>query len=1342
MRKAIFTLLILCGLFLHTHAVYFKHLGKQDGLSQLSVMAIHQDKLGRMWFGTEEGLNVYDGVKVVAYKPDHTTDDNDAFIGNMTSFVTGDKAGDIFFNSDNSLIRYIVEKDEFRRIRKGSVRAVCSSDNKVWTGITDTIYSWNPETEILDYRCKLPRKDLYTTYIWQDYRQRCWVGTSKGLFVTEGDSMICVIPDEDVYAIFEDSKYNLWVSIRMTGMYKIDRLGEITHFMHDPLNPNSLSDNQVRGFAEDNYGNIWIGTFSGLNKYNPNNNQFSVLKNSPLPGSLSHNSVFPVFKDKQGSIWLGTYYGGVNYFNPETDLFTIYTANQSRNDCVNYPFVGKMVEDADQNLWICTEGGGLNFFDRRTKTFTYLTKKEGVQSLAHNNLKAIAYSKKYNKLYIGTHTGGLSIYDLQTKTFRNPYFTDPEYRNIASDRITHIQIYGDDLIATGQNGIFKMNMETEKVSSLFKNKSYPGSGCFFIDSNHYLWLPSGKRLNRINLKDETETYSYVSGQKGLGMMPISSITEDHRGQIFLGTTGSGLYCFNEEDESFTGYNTGNSLISSDYCYELKLSGMNKLMITGDKGLCVFDTESEQFQLIELGDILPLAGINKGCGLYICSNGEVFVGGTNGFATFFEQDLQTPLKSYNLYFSDLYINNERITPLGHHDILSEAIPFTNTIHLNHDQNNLRFNFTSNNYINSLRKLPYEYKLEGFNDYWIDCTDNQISYTNLNPGKYRLIVREKLSAQTNDIPQTISMSILISPAWYATHLAYICYVLLLGSILYGYFRFKKSQYRLETSLAIERKEKESIEELNQAKLQFFSNVSHEFKTPLTLIISQVELLLQSCSLSPMVYNKLLKVYKNAFHMRGLISELLDFRKLEEGHLSLRVFEQDIVPFLKEIFQSFSDYASNRSVIYKFNCNAEEIDCWFDPKQMQKVFFNLLSNAFKYSKPHATIEMIVEDSEDEVIIKVIDNGIGIAQEDINKIFDHFYQIENGLHLKSDMPSSGIGLALTKNIIELHHGTIVVKSTIGYGSIFTVRLKKTGDHFTAEERIETPAQLSVIDQLPETFIQKEKSEESSLSTSIEEEEDMEGVRKVLIVEDNPELLDILVSLFSPTYDVITAINGKEGLQKARESQPDLIVSDVMMPEMSGTDMCMRIKHDFEICHIPVLLLTALSSAEHSIEGFKRGADDYVSKPFNAKVLLTRCNNLIRNRIILQNKFSQEKEFDAQALANNPLDQKFLDNINRIIEENMDNQEFDMNKLAAELGLSRSSLYSKFKALTGITPNDYVLQSKLKRAAFLLTEHPELQIADISDRLGFGSPRYFTRCFKAQFEITPADYRKAKSRE
>ena len=1214
MRRIILSLILLLGFCSGIYPIYFKHIGMQEGLSQLSVMAIYQDNLGRMWFGTEEGINIYDGVQTKVYKPSEFHRQNTNPIGNQTHFIAGDKEGNVFFDSDNSLIRYDIRTQKFSCLRKSNVYAVASIKGTIWVGIDDSVFTWNPDKNEFDFVTKLESRNQHATCFQEDSGGRHWIGTTDGLFRMNDDkSLTCMIMGEDIYGLYEDSKYNLWISIRMNGMYKRDVHGNFTRYRYDPSHPNNISSNQVRDFVEDNFGNIWFGTFTGLNKYNPISNQFEVYARNPLPGSMTHSSVFPVYKDRQGTIWLGTYYGGVNYFNPETDIFTVYAANNTRNDCLDYPFVGKMVEDKDNNIWICTEGGGLNFFDRKTKKFTYFMADENRNSIAHNNLKAIAYSPERNKLYIGTHTGGLSIYDIKNKRFKNPYFEDPSYAVIAGDRINQMRIYKDELICTGPKGIFKMNLETEKASPLFKSGKYYGNTCFLIDSKGYMWLAYGKGVWKINLENEEDQVQFRSGENGLGTFPISQIIEDKEGRIFLGTRGSGLFRYDEKNRRFIGYTTENSFIASNYCYELTLSTLDQLVITGDKGITFFDPDQNLFKVVELGTALPLSGINIGCGILVCKNGEIFVGGSNGMATFFEQQLFNSTKDYQLYFSDLFINNEQVSPGDPDKVLTAALPFTRKIELAYNQNNLIFTFTSNNYVNTLKKASYEYMLEGFDKKWIPSKDNNIFYTNLNPGKYTLIVREIQYDPNLEQPRTIKMDIHIHSPWYASGLAYFIYLVLILSILYSIYRFKKSQYMLQTSLEMERKEKEAIEELNQAKLQFFSNISHEFRTPLTLIISQIELLLQSSSLSPSIYNKLLKVYKNTYHMRNLISELLDFRKLEQGHMKLKVYEQDIVSFLKEIYLSFYEYASGHSITYNFTAPEGRVLCSFDPKQMQKVFYNLLSNAFKYTKPNATIEMILENKENEVIIKVIDNGIGISKDDIDKIFDRFYQAENGISNITKTPSTGIGLSLTKNIIELHHGTIQVESTPGYGSIFIVRLLKGCTHFTEEELARDQQEKQTESLIPDTVAFTDHMEE--FSDAEQREVLIEGddsPRTILLVEDNEELLQILGSLFSPIYRVLLARNGKEGLEKAREERPDIIVSDVMMPEMSGTEMCLKIKNDFDVCHIPVVLLTALTSAEQNIEGLQRGADDYINKPFNAKVLLARCNNLVRNRIIL----------------------------------------------------------------------------------------------------------------------------------
>ncbi|KAA6326089.1 hypothetical protein EZS27_024765, partial [termite gut metagenome] len=967
---------------------------------------------------------------------------------------------------------------------------------------------------------------------------------------------------------------------------------------------------------------------------------------------------------------------------------------------------------------------------RKTGEFThFLANNAG--SIAHNNLKDICYSRKRNKLYIGTHMGGLSIYDISRKTFRNPNLVDPSFRSKSWNVINHLFLYQDKILfMLTRNGIIKMDLDTEQIAPLFDgNTVYRGIN-FTIDSKDRIWIALEYMLVCINLKNEKEKKTYRYGEKGLGRCMVRKIFEDRNGQIFFGTEGSGLFVLNQKTDTFEGYNVEKDFLLSNYCYDIVQTPEGHLILSSGKGLSFFDPQGKTIRVIDLGTALPISGINIGCGMLVCANGEIFVGGVDGATSFFEYDFPATVKDYRLYFSGLSINNKPVHPEKKKGVIPQAIPYVDEIKLKHNQNNLILTFASDNYVSVLKQIVYEYRLFGFDDKWIKGTGNHISYTNLNPGDYTLVVREK-QFDSEAIPRSIEMSIVIKSPLYATPLAYLLYVVLVLLIVYRFYRYQRLQLRLVTSLAFERKEKESIEKLNQAKLQFFSNISHEFRTPLTLVITQIELLLQKNSLAPSVYNKLMSVYKNASRLRDLITELLIFRKLEQGHVRLKVAEHELVGFVREIYDSFLELAKEVSIEFLFHPCQEEIYCWFDELQMQKVFFNLFSNAFKFTTAKGRIEVIIGVEDEEVWVKVIDNGAGIRKEDTDRIFERFYQTDNPVSNSSYTVGTGIGLALSKSIVELHRGSISVESAPGYGSIFIVRIPKNKDSFSEEE-------LAVKTVEPD-FGKPETLPEPSAFLKDEEDDDWTEEERphILIVEDNEELLAVLLSLFTPTYHVTTAHNGKEGLQRALEECPDIILSDVRMPEMSGIEMCMQLKSNFDVCHIPVVLLTAFASVEQNIEGLQRGADDYIGKPFNTKLLIARCNNMIRNRIVLRKKFTHQRDFDTNLLATTPIDQHFLNEVDSILDRNLDNAEFEMNDLARELGISRSSLFVKFKALAGMTPNDFVLHYRLKRASILLKSNPELQIAEIAYQSGFNSPRYFSHCFKAQFNVTPAEYRK-----
>lgn len=543
----------------------------------------------------------------------------------------------------------------------------------------------------------------------------------------------------------------------------------------------------------------------------------------------------------------------------------------------------------------------------------------------------------------------------------------------------------------------------------------------------------------------------------------------------------------------------------------------------------------------------------------------------------------------------------------------------------------------------------------------------------------------------------------------------------------------------SLEREKLEKAHIEEMNQAKLRFFTNVSHEFRTPLTLIISQIELMLQQNTISPSLYNGIYKIKKHTRQMKYLITELLDFRKFDQNHIRLKLSEQAMNAFLEEIYSSFSPYAQQKEIDYSFHPCTESVSLWIDDWQMRKVLFNLLSNAFKHTPDKGRITLSAASTPEHLIITVEDSGTGIRAEELQHIFERFYQADNQ-YAASSYAGTGIGLALTKGIIELHHGTIEVESTLGEGSCFTVRLPRDRACFDNDSDVsfvEHAAEPSVWENtLPDDKLIDKLSAAADTSFVPEGKESY----KILLVEDNEELLNLLKEIFSPLYQVVTARNGEEGLQKAMEEKPDLIVSDVMMPVMTGTEMCLKIKNNLNLCHIPIVLLTALDTVEQNIEGLCRGADDYITKPFNAKILLVRCNNLIRNRLMIQNRFAKDAVAEIDLLAANPVDKTFLERVVKVVDKYMDCEELDIAVLCRELGVGRTLLHTKFKALTGMTPNEFVLNQRLKKAASMLKNEPHLQIAEISDRLGFGSPRYFTRCFKNQFNVTPVDYRKRKT--
>lgn len=1332
-RYFITILLFLC-FTQHASPIYFKHIGVKDGLSQLSVHSIYQDKLGRIWFGTLEGISIYNGEEIVNYK------DNNNIPGlNLRSTqvmnITGNEK-EVFFTTGSNLLRYNLEKSSVHFIRNRITALVCF-DQTIYTAAADTLYTWNEKENKLAFFRKTGL-DVQINKICLDSSGTLWLGTANGLYKeNKNNTFDRIIPDKDISSVFESSTHDIWVATRLEGMYRISSDGNIKEFRHDPANSRSISHDHVRTFTEDRQGNIWIGTFDGLNKYDPVSQTFSVYKKDYLKGGLGHSSIFSLLIDKQGILWIGSYYGGVNYFDSVYNRFVYYSEDPKRDDCLNFPFVGNMVEDNNGNLWICTEGGGLNFLNRETGHFTYYTASPTGNSIRHNNLKCIDYDPEQNKLYIGTYTGGLSRLDINSGQFRNylDYNTNPteHHRNITS-----VNVRKDYIIFLDDHGLFKIDKQTDRIEPLFpgsNSRQYSGVG-FIVDTRDNLWLISGTGTTRIPLSDPLKKKTFYSGQKGLGDSEPSSLIETSKGKIFISTKGAGIFRYDEDNDSFISYTANEGQLLSDFCYALAEAPGGNLIISGDKGLSFLNPETGKpvFSATIEKD-LPFSALNSGCGIYVTRSGEIYVGSADGLVAFFEDNLMSINNNYALYFSDISVNHKRITPSDGTGILKKIPAYTQKIRFNHKQNNFIFTFANSNYLRSSNSSVYEYKLEGFDTEWISTHNTQLRYTNLNPGNYVLKVREQNNSLST--PKEAQLTFVITPPFYESAIAWLLYVLSFIFLLYAFLAFRQKQIKLQASLKYEKKEKEYITNLNKAKLSFFANISHEFRTPLSLITTQLEILLQNNTIGLSIRNEINKIYKNTFDMKNLINELLDFQKLEQKQTHLNVSRQDLIPFIRNLFSFFEAKAETQKIRYSFQPNAASVECWFDPNQLKKVFNNLLSNAFKFSHPGGFIEILLEEQEEQIVIKVIDNGIGIEQKDLSKIFERYYQAPNSFLPSQKEFSTGLGLAVSKDIVELHHGTIQVESKLNYGSIFIVTLKKGYKHFENDPDIilsETTGEIS-YDILPDPDFS-----ENPMAAGIPLYNSAEGeMYKILLVEDNEELLQTLTTLFSPLYQVLTARDGQEGLSIAIDHKPDIIVSDVMMPVMSGDEMCFELKQRIDTCHIPIILLTAQSSTESNMEGLIKGADDYITKPFNSRILLMKCNNMIRNRLLLQQNFQREPTSTIHLLAGNDTDKKFLQKIEEIITKHISNPDFSIDKLAEEVGMARSSLYSKFKQLTGLTPNDFILNYKLKQAAFLLENKPNMQIVDIAESLGFSSSRYFSRCFKSEFDVSPMEYRKTK---
>jgi ligand-binding sensor domain-containing protein/signal transduction histidine kinase/DNA-binding response OmpR family regulator len=1366
--------------------VQFKHLSINDGLSSSSVICIMQDKEGFIWFGTRDGLNKYDGYSFTVYH--YSSSDSASLSNNWVKTIFEDSHGSLWVGTQNGLnrfdrctenfTRYYHDDNNVNSLSHNVISSIAEDDDGyLWVGTQKGLNRYDKKRNQFVRYLHTPGDsgsiiDNRIKNIIQDSKSRLWVNTYKGLDLLNRQdfsfSHFFVEKEEplnpnEITALTEDTNGNIWrgnshgLKVLYTGSNRF-----VSFSISGKSKIRSI-DSPIRSILEDTEGILWVGTYNGLYRIDRNKNSISLLQNiEGKQRSLSQNSVYSIVEDTKGDLWIGTWAGGVNYLDRNYDVFRHHTHSTSPNS-LSYKVVSSLVEDEKGNLWVGTEGGGLNYFNRKSNTFHhYRHRKDNSRSISADNIKSVI-SDHHGDLWIGTHDGGLNFFDpdAPSKGFINYRHNASDPKSLDNDRVISLHEDSDHKIWIGTSG-GGLNLLNKKEQSFVKiNKKFNAIGdqVFVIneDDDKNLLIGSNNGLCRINLTD----FSLNHFAEGLEILlegkTILSILQLNQTNLYLGTEGEGLYHYNLENGALKNY-TKKEGLPNDVIYGIIPDGDFNLWLSTNKGLSKFNTENQTFRYYDLQSGLQSNEFNYGSYLKT-SRGELLFGGSNGITLFYPDEVKDNQFVPPVVVTAFYIKNKLIEVGDANSPLQASIEKTSEIYLDYDQSTFGFNFVALSYSQS-GKNQYAYKLEGFDEDW-NYIDNKrtATYTNINPGNYIF----KVKASNNNLlwnEKGASIKMSIAPPPWKTWWAYLIYFIIFSLIVLSIRKYALIRIRDKNALKQERLDKEKLEEVNRMKIRFFNNISHDFRTPLTLILGPLERLINSHQKDGKVKQQYLIMQRNARMLLRLINQLLDLSKHDSGKLKLKAVNSNVVDFVKEVTIAFQEHARFRHIDFTFHSSAKKIPLWFDPDKLEEILFNLLSNAFKHTPDYGKISVrlqttdlfseginsrapIGHGSRDNgsgiksnkfVEIEVTDNGEGMSSQFMVNIFERFYQIER---TETDKYSgTGIGLALTKDLVTLHQGDISVRSEEQNGTSFIVKLPLGNVHLKEEEMIrnfrdsEDVAHYNLQKlHAAKLTLQRGKSKKRAVTSGGSNE------NLILVVEDNTAVRDYICENFENEYQVIEAGNGEEGLQLATKMMPDLIISDVMMPKMDGIEFCRRLKTDLKTSHIPVILLTARTSLVYQKNGLETGADDYVTKPFNTTLLTLRVNNLITSRQKLKERFVKQVNLQPGEVTITSTDHQFLQKAIKIVEDHMSDSKFKVDDFIKEINMSRSVLFRKLKALTGQSTNEFIKTIRLKRAAQLF-ERSDLNISEIAYEVGFNDPKYFRNCFKKQFGKSPSRYR------
>lgn len=1369
-NRVLLLVLTLCWLSIQRGAAQqaledLQFLPVEAKLSQNTAASVLQDKNGFLWIGTRNGLNRYDGINTFEYY--HDEQDSSTLSNNYIRVLYEGGQGEIWIGTDGGgLCKYNEFSDSFIRIgADGTPNSISThsiysiyedKDGSLWVGTQNSgLFRYDFENgEFQNYRKNsddpFSISSNYITGIARDKSNNLWIGTWSGLnlfdtntkrfirymhngqsesvsadvirclhmdasgdiFIGTNNGLDKLVYKESGRFVFEhitlgapghnkvvlcmltDSNNQLWVGSENQGIFILDvAKGKVRQHVNNPKYEYSIKNNSVWSLYEDNTGIIWIGTFNkGLYKVDDHLRKFRSYKHSRYyENSPSGNSVSSFIEDKSGNVWIGTDGGGLDHWNRRTNIFKHYNASlgyQIKDEVLS------LMLDSKETLWVGTWYGGIVTKARNSNRFVPFPLKHAMLGEpGRENIFAILEDSQ-KRIWMAIYREGLLMYDTKTNDFHGFQYEEWDDKTISSNFVRCLMEDNDGTLWVGTEG-GGLNHMREK------------DGKFVFD--RYLNIPNNPN-------------SICSNS-------VLTIVKGANQDLWLGTT-AGLANFDKKTGDWIKYGKREGL-PDEVIYGIQLDAEDNVWFSSNRGLSKLDPMTKELRNYDQSDGLQSMEFFKNSS-YKLSTGELLFGGVEGFNVFYPSLIKDNEDNPQVYLVDFKVSNESVSP-GSDSPISEPLMKARDIELGHDQNDFSFEFALLNFSQSSRN-EYAYQLVNYDHEWQEAgTRREAYYTNVPPGNYTFRVR----GTTNDgrwSPLEASINISVARAWYSSYFAYLIYIIaVLGSLIWA-FRAMVNRERLQTQLQLEHMELSKMHELDEMKSSFFANISHEFRSPLTLILGPLKVMKEKGILQ-FTQDQVDLMIRNAESLLNLINQLLELSKLESGKMRLEVVEDDICQFLKPVIHSFSSLANQKFINYKVVLPKNKVMLYFDKDKMEKIVVNLISNALKFTSDFGSIRVQLEDFDREVVISVRDTGAGIPKDEIGFVFNRYYRVKSS-NAKSKSKGTGIGLSLTKELVEIHDGRIYVESEQGKGSVFKVHLKKGMDHFDTEDIVESQQAEYLFDKREFEQLDSKVRKQTISDTLDNFEDQMSKLPIVLVIEDNEDIRSYVRQILESEYRIIESGNGREGLEIAFEKIPDLIISDVMIPDLDGFEVCKKVKADVRTSHIPVVLLTAKASNDSAVEGFEVGADYYITKPFNPKLLSLRVRNALNIKNQIKEQLLNKESFNLEPshVKIDSKDQDFINKAIAIVEENMANSDFYVDDLGKELGMSRMQLYRKLKGLINQSANEFVRSIRLKRAAQLISQD-KLTISEITYQVGFNDLQYFRDCFKKQFGVNPSEY-------